>query len=255
VRLQVAALVVTVLTLASAACSSAAVQPWDPQALAHGVVVRSLDAGKVASLPTGPLYVRFIRFAQQVGYRIPSRQHQAGIIYVEVGVQRLTIAGQTPIDIPAGRAKFHQSVAHLHINPGPGPSVWYFIALWPSTARSQQVVDPIAHPVFESGDIAPGVLPRGTYSMLLRRVDFDPHGATEAHRFGGLSAFFVLEGSVTIKVDGRSPTTLATGLGAAFDPGIGLQEVNQGTTGAVLLEFLTTPEGADFETPLRRPPG
>ena len=250
-----AALLATMVTTASAACSSAAVQSWDPQALARGVVVRSLDAGKVASLPTGPLYVRFIRFPQQVGYKIPSRQHQAGIIYVEVGVQRLTISGQTPIDIAAGHAKFHQSVAHVHANPGPGPSVWYFIALWPSTARSQQLVDPIARPVFESSDIAPGVLPRGSYSQVLRQVDFEPHGATEAHQFGGLSAFFVLEGSVRIKVDRRPPTTLATGQGAAFDPGIGLQEVNQGTTGAVLLEFLTTPEGANFETPMRRPPG
>lgn len=215
----------------------------------------SLAAGKVDSLPTGPVYIRFIRFPQPAGNLIPSSQHQPGFVYVESGVHRLTLAGQSPIDITAGQAKFHQSVTHTHFNPGPGPSVWYFIALWPSAARSVPLVSRIAQPVFESSDFAAGVLPGGSYSQVLRRVDLQPNGATEAHEFGGLSAFFVLSGSVTIRANHQAPTTLASGHGAAFLPGVGLQELNTGSSSAALLEFLTTPDGSEFEIPLRSPPG
>jgi quercetin dioxygenase-like cupin family protein len=243
------------VTIACAACSAAAAPAWDPQALARGADVKNLAAGKVESLPTGPVFIRVLRFPQAAGHSIHSGQHVPGFIYVESGVHRLTLAGQLPIDIMAGQAKFHQSVTHTHFNPGPGPSVWYFIALWPSAAKSQPPVDPIVQKAFESRDIAPGVLSGGSYSLVLRRVDLGPNGTTEAHEFGGVSAFFVLSGSVTIKADHQSPTTIAAGVGTAFAPGVGLQELNEQSTGATLLEFLITPEGSEFEIPLRRPPG
>jgi hypothetical protein len=251
--LLVAALLVS---LACTACSGAAAPPWDPQALARGAREASLGAGNVASLPTGAVYIRFIRFPQPAGYLIHSRQHQPGFVYVESGVHRLTLADQPPIDIMSGQAKFHQSVTHTHFNPGPGPSVWYFIALWPSSARSQPLVDPIAQPAFESKDIASGVLSGGSYSEVLRHVDLEPNdGATEAHEFGGVSAFFVLAGTVTIRADHQAPTSLAAGQGIAFAPGVGLQELNEGSGGAELLEFLITPVGSEFEIPLKHPPG
>lgn len=243
------------VTVASAACSAAAVPTWDAQALARGAEVLSLAAGKVESLPTGPVYIRFLRFPQPAGYLIHSKQHQPGFIYVESGVHRLTLEGQSPVDITAGQAKFHLSVTHTHFNPGPGPSVWYFIALWPSAARSQSAVDPITQFPFESPDFAPGLLPDGGYSQVLRDVVLQPKGATEAHEFGGLSAFFVLAGTVTIRAEHRTPTTLAAGQGMAFPPGVGLQELNSGSSTAALLEFLTTPDGSEFEIPLRSPPG
>src|SRR5581483_6745989 len=129
----------------------------DPEAIS------TLDAGRVESLPTGAVYVRFIGFAQPPGYAINSKQHVPSIIYVETGVQRLILNGQPPIDLAAGQARFHKSVTHVHLNPGPGASSWYSIAVWPSSARGQPLVDSIARAAFESQDIDPSTLPQVAY--------------------------------------------------------------------------------------------
>jgi hypothetical protein len=47
---------------------------------------------------------------------------------------------------------------------------------------------------------------------------------------------------------------LGAGQGVAFVPDIALQETNTGSGQAVLLEFLTTAVGKDFEVPLQQPP-
>jgi quercetin dioxygenase-like cupin family protein len=214
----------------------------------------TLDAGKLNSLATGPIYVRIIRFTQQVGYVIHSKQHVASVIYVEAGVHRLILNGQQPVDLKAGQALFHQSVAHTHLNPGPGPSVWYSIALWPSSARGQALVDKIAVAAFESDDIARAGLPQVAYSQVLRQITLTTPGTAGAHRFGGLSAFYVLTGSVTIRSAHRSPVTLGVGQGAAFPPDIALQETNAGSGQAVYLEFITTAVGKDFDVPLQQAP-
>jgi hypothetical protein len=154
----------------------------------------------------------------------------------------------------AGQAKFHQSVTHTHLNPGPEPSVWYSIALWPSSARGQTLVDKIARAAFESDDIARDALPQVAYSQVLRQTTLAKVGTSGAHRFGGLCAFYVLTGSVTIRSAHRPPVTLGAGQGAAFLPDVALQETNAGSDQAVFLEFLTTAVGKDFEVPLQQPP-
>jgi quercetin dioxygenase-like cupin family protein len=169
-------------------------------------------------------------------------------------VHQLTLNGQSPIDLAAGQATFHQSVAHTHLNPGPGPSVWYSIALWPSSAHGQPLVDPIARAAFESDDIVRDALPQVAYSQVLRQITLAKDGTSGAHRFGGLSAFYVLSGSVTIKSEHRTPVTLSAGQGAAVLPGVALQEMSAGSGQAVYLEFLTTAVGKDFEVPLQQPP-
>jgi len=79
-------------------------------------------------------------------------------------------------------------------------------------------------------------------------------GSSGAHRFGGLAAFFVLSGSITIHAAHTSPVTLAAGQGASYLPAIDLQEKNTSSAPATVLEFIVTPAGADFEVPLPRPP-
>ncbi|HEV3311301.1 MAG TPA: hypothetical protein VG815_12365 [Chloroflexota bacterium] len=235
------------------ACSATAASGPDPSALAHGAAVKTLDAGKLSSLPTGPVYIRFIRFDQPAGNVIQSKQHVPSVVYVETGVHRLTLPDRA-IDLMAGQATFHQSVAHTHFNPGPDPSVWYSIALWPSSARGQPLVAPIAHAAFESVDILGAALPQVAYSEVLRQVTLANLGTTGAHRFGGISAFYVLSGTVTIRTAQKPSTTLSAGQGVAFLPDIGLQETNTGAGQAVFLEFLTTAVGRDFEVPLQQPP-
>jgi hypothetical protein len=242
------------IAVALSACSAPATVSPNAGALAHGTAVKALDAGKLDSLPTGPVYIRMIRFEQQPGYVINSKQHVPSVVYVETGQHRLILNGQAPLDLTAGQAAFHQSVAHTHLNPGSGPSVWYSIALWPSPARGQALVDKIAQPAFESDDIARDSLPQVAYSQVLRQVTLSRFGTTGAHQFGGLSAFYVLTGSVTIKSAHRPTVTLGAGQGVAFVPDIALQETNAGSGQAVLLEFLTTAVGKDFEVPLQQPP-
>jgi hypothetical protein len=224
------------------------------EAVARGAAVKTLDAGKLDSLPTGSVYVRMIRFAQPAGYVVNSKQHVASVVYVETGVHRLVLNGQAPIDLVAGQATFHQSVAHTHLNPGPDPSVWYSIAIWPSSARGQPLVDPIAEAAFQSDDITREQLPQVAYSQVLRQVTLAKDGTTGAHEFGGISAFYVLAGSVTIKSAHRAPATLGAGQGTAFPPDLALQEMNAGSGQALFLEFITTAVGKDFEVPLKQPP-
>ena len=198
--------------------------------------------------------VCYLRFGNPAGYVIHSKQHVASVVYVERGVHRLILNGQPPLDLMAGQAKFHQSVAHSHLNPGPEPSVWYSIAVWPSSARGQPLVDPIAQAAFESNDIARASLPQVAYSQVLRQITIAKSGRTGAHQFGGVSAFYVLTGSVTIRSAHRPPIILGAGRGDAFLPDVALQETNAGPGQAVFLEFLTTPVGRDFDVPLQQPP-
>jgi hypothetical protein len=242
------------ITIALSACSAATTAATNPDALARGAAVKTLDAGKLNSLPTGPIYIRMIRFAQPVGYVIHSKQHVPSVVYVETGVHRLILDGQPPLDLMAGQAKFHQSVTHTHLNPGPLPSVWYSIALWPNSARGQPLVDKIARAAFESDDIVRDSLPQVAYSQVLRQVTLANLGISGAHKFGGLSAFYVLAGSVTIRSAHRPSVTLGVGQGIAFLPDVSLQEVNAGQGQAMFLEFITTPDGKDFEVPLQQPP-
>jgi len=242
------------MAFALSACSAAATAGPNPQALAHGAAIKTLDAGKLDSLPTGPLYIRIIRFDQPAGNAIQSKQHVASIVYVETGLHRLTLAGQPAIDLVAGQATFHQSVTHTHLNPGPDPSVWYSIALWQSSARGQPLVAPIAQAAFESKDIAREALPQVAYSQVLRQVTLAKLGTTGAHRFGGISAFYVLAGSVTIRSAHRPTVTLGAGQGVDYLPDVALRETNPGPGQAVFLEFLTTAVGREFDVPLQQPP-
>lgn len=236
------------------ACGTTSPAATNVAALAHGAAVKTLDAARLDSLPTGPVYIRMIRFTSPPGKVVNSKQHVASVVFVETGVHRLTLNGQTPIDLAAGQAVFHQSVAHTHLNPGTEPSVWYSIAIWPSSARDQPLVDNTAERAFESDDIVRDTLPQVAYSQVLRQVTLTKDGTTGAHRFGGLSAFYVLTGSLTIKSAHQPPATLVAGKGAAFLPDVELQETNAEPGQTVLLEFITTAVGKDFEVPLQQPP-
>jgi len=235
-------------------CGSSAAPATNAAALAHGAAVQTLAAGRLDSLPTGPIYIRMIRFLQPPGYVINSKQHVASFVYVETGVSELVLAGQSPLELQAGEATFHQSVAHKHLNPGSSTSDWYSIALWPSSARSTALVDPIARAAYESGDVDLKALPQTAFSEVLRKVKLVKDGTAGAHEFGGLCAFYVLSGSLTIKSAHQQPVTLNAGKGATFLPGVALQEQNAGTDEVVYLEFVSTAIGKAFDVPLAEPP-
>lgn len=237
-----------------AGCGNAQPSATSPNALPRDEVVKKLGAGQVDSLPTGTIYIRFVRFVQPPGYIINSKQHVPSIVYVETGTPRLILAGQTPIDLTAGQAKFHQSVTHQHLNPGSAPAVWDSIGVWPSSARGTPLVDPIARAAFESQDFDRAALPQVAYSEVLRGVTLSSDGTSGAHRFGGIVAFYVLRGSVSIKGAHLPAQTISAGHGAAFPPDVNLQETNAGAGEAEYLEFVVTEVGKDFEVPLQQQP-
>lgn len=240
-------------TLLLAACGSQASPTSDATALSSGAAMKSLAAGKVDTLDTGGVFVRVIQFVQPSGYLIKSTQHVPGIVYVESGVHRLTLEGLPPIDLAAGQATFHLSITHKHFNPGTSTSTWYFIALWPSSSRGQPSVDPIARPVFQSDNLSPDQLPQGAYSEVLRQVTLAGSGRSEAHMFGGLAVFFVLQGSLVIR-SSQGSVRLGTDEGTVYAPGVSLQEVNSTAGQTVYLEMLTTAFGREFEVPLPKSP-
>ena len=251
-KVRIIALASAILSLACGAGTSPAVT--NAQALMHGAAVKKLDGGKLESLPTGALYFRVIHFVQPAGYTINSTQHVPGFVFVETGLHRLQLKGQQPIELGSGEAKFIQSVTHSHLNPGTEPCSWYFIALWSSWVRSQPLVDPIASPVFESADLAPQP-GQGSYSQVLREVTLKRYGHSEAHEFGGMSVFFVLQGSLTVRTTQGHAAGIVAGQGASYPPNVAIQEVNAATGETTYLELLTTAVGREFEIPLPQPPG
>lgn len=237
------------------ACVTAPTTPPDAAARAAAFSIRDLAGGRLSSPPSGKAYIRVIEFAQPPGHSFPSKTHAPGFDYVASGVQRLTIGDRPPLDIAAGESVFQTSLAHVHSNPGSSPNHWYFVALWPIVSRTEALVDPsVAKVAYESADIPEDALPLGSYVQTLRLADIEPGGRTAAHRYGGLEAAFVLEGSITVNARSQRPVRLTAGEGIFHFAGTDVQEHNAGAGRARFLEMLTTAEGQPFETTLDRAP-
>jgi hypothetical protein len=71
------------IALVLAACVSSSTPALKAEALAHGSAVKTLAAGKLDALPTGPVYIRVVRFVSPAGYLINSKQHVPSFVYVE----------------------------------------------------------------------------------------------------------------------------------------------------------------------------
>jgi quercetin dioxygenase-like cupin family protein len=254
-RGRVAALSALIVTAVACGGTSAATPPANSSlALAHLMTVNELAAGQLDALPTGTQFVRVVMFNQAPNQTIASKKHQAGIVYVDSGLQRLTYTGGASVDIAAGTALFLKSVEHSHTTLPPTISVWYFIALWPSVQRPTPLNGSTA--AFDSEDIAANTLSPGTYVETLRKVTLQPGGRSPAHRFGGLEVVFVLDGALTVKVAGQAPVVLSPGNSAGdyIAPGSATQEIAAGSSKVDYLAFFVTEAGKPFETALTSVP-
>ena len=237
------------------ACGAVSAASPDAAAMAAGYSAKNLAGGKLPSLPTGKLFIRVTRFAQPAGHSLASQTHVAGFDYVASGVQRLVIGGRPPRDIAPGESVYQPSLAHVHINSGTSPNQWYFIALWSEEDRGKRFVDPnVSTVVFETPDLPADALPPGSYVQTLKLVELEPGGRSAAHRYGGVEAQFVLEGSISVHAAGQQPVELAAGEGAYHLAGTELQEHNPGAGRARFLELLTTEEGLPFQTSVDHAP-
>jgi quercetin dioxygenase-like cupin family protein len=242
--------VIGVAALALAGCGgSAAAATANPQAQAKLMRIYELAAGKLDALPSGNQFVRVQLFRQQPGAVIASKKHQVGIIYQQSGTQVLQYGDGTHQEITAGTGVFLQSVLHSHTNDGSAVNAWYNLSLWSSLQRAT----PLTQVVFETEDIPATDFPSQAYTISLRRVTLGQGGRSYAHRFSGVEALFVLEGSLTVKKHGQDAVQLSAGQGTYVPPGVVSQELAAG--GAVsYLAFFVTPQGQAFETLVSTPP-
>jgi quercetin dioxygenase-like cupin family protein len=230
-----------------AAQTSSSTSTPDLTASARFLTFDELAAGKLGSLPTGGQFGRIVVFHQSPHQSVPSKKHQAGIVYVASGLQLLSYTGGQSVNISAGMAVYLKSVEHAHTTLGPTDSTWYFIALWPSAQRSNPLVGG-AQIAFETMDIPSSTLARGSYTETLRRVTLQAGGRSAAHRFGGLEVVFVLDGTLTVTVAGHSPVQLNAGEGTPVAPATATQERAGASAKVVYLAFFVTPDGVPFET-------
>jgi quercetin dioxygenase-like cupin family protein len=240
---------IAVVGMAVVACggTTATTRTPNPAVSERLMTVDELAAGQLGSLPTGGQFGRIVVFHQSPHQSVPSKKHQAGIVYVATGLQLLSYTGGQSVNISEGMAVYLKSVEHAHTTLGPTDSTWYFIALWPSVQRSNPLVGG-AQIAFETTDIPSSTLPSGSYTETLRRVTLQAGGRSAAHRFGGLEVVFVLDGTLTVTVAGHSPVQLNAGEGTSVAPATATQELAGASTKVVYLAFFVTPDGVPFES-------
>jgi mannose-6-phosphate isomerase-like protein (cupin superfamily) len=223
-------------------CASGAATPVSTRAV--GAHVDDLAGGRLDALPSGTLFVRVIRFVQPPRSRFASKKHQPGFVYQVSGDQVLALAGGPTVRLAPGQAYYHLSVAHTHINPGAGASFWLFLALWPSAARAQPNVNPLAQISYDTRDLTPRPA-TGPYSESLQLVSIDTAGHTASTERTGMQVLYGLSGRLRLRV-GHRTRTLGPGSGTYVAPRTALQVFATGGP-AELLDFTVTPVGQPFE--------
>ena len=143
---------------------------------------RTYIAGRLDALTSGRLFLRVIRFGQPPQSTFGSKKHQPGFIYQVSGHQVLALTGGPQVTLTSGEAYFHLSVPHTHLNPGPDPNSWLFLALWPSAARGQPNVNPLAYNSYDGPDFTPAPA-AGPFSESLQLVSMEA-GAIPRRRSG-----------------------------------------------------------------------
>lgn len=233
-----------VLVLLVSGCGAGGASGSGRTSTALGTHVEDLAGGRLAALPSGTLFMRVIRFVQPPHSSFRSKKHQPGFVFQDQGRQVLALAGGPTVTIRAGEAYFHQSVPHTHTNPTPGTSSWLFVAMWPSAARAQPNVNPLADVVYDSPDLTP-VPATGAYSESLQLVSVDRGGHTATTQRSGMQLLYVLSGRLTVSVAGQT-RVLEPGSGTYVAPR-GKVQLRAAGGPVRCLDFTVTPVGQPFE--------
>jgi hypothetical protein len=223
-------------------------------AKAQGSKTLPLAGGPLPALPTGNLFIRAIEFHQPAGSFFPSLKHVPGLIFQAEGSQVLAIQDGPTVNIGPAQGFFLGPLAHTHTNPGLAENHWYFMALWPTSARSSPLVSSSALVPYETLDFPLTTFSPSPYIETLRWVALEPGGRTGAAKYGGIVAIFVLEGSIRVRAAGKSAVTLAADHGASELPGTATQIFNQASGRSTFLAFYVTAAGQPFETPVDQSP-
>lgn len=209
-------------------------------ALARAAITRALAGGKVGSLPSGPIFLRFARFHEPAHYSFGNKSHAPGFVYQIAGIQDLDEVGVPLVHLTAGQAAFNGTGSHKHINPGDTFSDWLAITVFPATSRGA-LADPSATLAYATGDFAPSWVATVPYVETLWLTTIEPGGRTTAVKHPGITVVFALEGTVQLRGPTSGPTSLAQGSGDFFAPMTVVQASNPGSQESSFLTVLITP--------------
>ena len=222
--------------------------------------------GRIAALPAGPVFMSVLELPQPPGAVLGPHQHVAGFVADVSGTATLGIAGNVVDVGPGGAFFTADNMLHDHENRAAVPFAialtllivgltvamvlrrgrpavvallaallvagtvasidplmnhWYFVSVRPAPARGAVMPVPAAHRTYESANLT-GL---GSGPQLERLTD-QRLGVGESARFAGPAAIVVLDGHVTVIVDGRqtelsarSGTTVAGGTEATVQSG------------------------------------
>jgi hypothetical protein len=243
------------VALLCTACSSPASTSVNQGAGAHAAKTLPLAAGGLLDVPTGNLFIRIIEFHQDPGTSFPSQVHVPGLIFQSEGSQVLAIHDGATVQIGPAQGFFLGPSAHTHSNPGPTGNHWYFLALWPTNARSSPLVFASARVAYATTpDFPLTTFAPIRYSETLRWVALEPGGRTSAAKYGGIETLLVLDGSISVHAAGKLPEPLSADQGTNVLPGTATQIFNQGSSRSTFLAFYITAADQPFETPLDQSP-
>jgi len=202
-----------------------------------GVTANILASGHLDSIPTGTLFVNYLKLPQAAAGSI-NHKHLPGFVYAIGGAVELDVVGASPLMIQPGQAAFiGANVMHNHLNPGTSANDWWFVALRPTASRPLATIVAGQKELYTTGDLTQ--ISAGPYSETLTDNRL-PAGGVDRQAGPSLRVLYVLDGNVTVSGDAGMAGTVAAGEGAYSLPGANLV-VTAGPTGGHYLTFTLTP--------------
>ena len=203
-----------------------------------GVTTNILASGRLESVPSGTLFVNYLKLPQAAAGSI-KHKHLAGFVYAVAGTVEMDIEGAAPLIIQPGQAAFvGANIMHNHLNSGAVANDWWFVALRPAASRPLATIVSGQKELYTTGDLTQ--ISAGQYAETLTNNVLPANGVDRQTGSSSLRVLYVLDGKVTVSGDAGMAGELATGTGAYWLPGANLS-VTAAATGAHYLLFTLTP--------------
>ena len=226
----IAAAVLALAVACGGSASPTAVKP-------AGVTANVLATGHIDSIPTGTLFVNYLKLPQAAAGSI-KHKHLAGFVYSVWGTVEIDVDNASPLTVQPGQAAFiGANVMHNHLTPGASGNDWMFVALRPTASRPLATIVSGQKELYTTGDLTQ--ISTGQYTETLTD-NILPASGVDHQTGSSLRVLYVLDGEVTVSGDAGMASSLATGAGAYWLPGANLG-VTAGPTGAHYLLFTLTP--------------
>lgn len=205
----------------------------------------TLAQAAIARGSTGPLYVSVVETDLEKTGTI-AEQREPGFELVLFGSERVTTGTAPPTTVVGGQAVFVPGDGVTRFESD-GAGLSYFVSLRPAALRSHAFAAG-RRALYESADLPFTATPAGRYQDELVLLVLQPGRAVPPHMHGGVEPTYVIEGTIELKVAGRSARRLGPGDGDTVLPDTPLLITNVGSTVARVLVMLSTPEGRPVQT-------